>query len=112
MVLNTIIEIDHKNYTENVIVTENNINEVLSLITKYELDWKYVIEGELLIETTVCGIPFLRKSNAVKSIGLDTFGEDYRNRWIKIRASEKGEFFTASYYGGHRMYLDNDQYIG
>lgn len=40
----------------------------------------------------------------VKQIEMDTFGEDYRFGWIKLRTTNKGEFFYSSYHG-KRIYL-------
>lgn len=41
----------------------------------------------------------------VKEIEMDTFGEDYRFGWIKVRYSSKGEYYLSSYYG-KRIYLN------
>jgi len=47
---NTIIEIQYKKYTENVIVTDENVDDVLIhlLSDKDIVDWEYVVEGEIL----------------------------------------------------------------
>lgn len=40
---------------------------------------------------------------------FDTFGEDYRRRWMKIKESTKGCYIMCSYYsvsGSKRIYLD------
>lgn len=41
----------------------------------------------------------------VKMLWLDTFGEDYRNRWVKLRESSKGQYFNMKYLGDERWYL-------
>jgi hypothetical protein len=48
---------------------------------------------------------YKRFGNYVKMIDMDTFGEDYRNNWIKIQESDKGEFFVHQYTGGKRVYI-------
>jgi hypothetical protein len=47
-----------------------------------------------------------RKGDYVRMINMDTFGDRYNNCWIKIYTSSKGEFFTHTYTGGKRVYLD------
>ena len=47
-----------------------------------------------------------RKGNYVRMINLDTFGERYNNCWIKIYTTNKGEYFTHTYTGNKRVYLD------
>lgn len=48
---------------------------------------------------TVDGNIVLRCGDYVKmrDKDFDTFGEDYRNRWIKIRETNKGEYFNSHY---------------
>ena len=67
---NTIIEIDHKNYTENVIVTIGNIKEVKELTSN--LDWKYIFKGEVRMENTIKVIEVKRTRDI-----------DSRCRWAK-----------------------------
>lgn len=40
-----------------------------------------------------------------KEINKDTFGEDYRSKWTKIKESGKGQFFYSAYQG-KRIYLN------
>jgi len=47
-----------------------------------------------------------RVGNKVRMINMDTFGDRYNNCWLKIYTSNKGEFFTHSYTGNKRVYLD------
>jgi len=39
-----------------------------------------------------------------KMVNVDTFGEDYRSVWAKIRTTNKGNYINNSYTGG-RMYI-------
>ena len=69
-------------------------------------------QEEMTIEETLDGIRMERQGDKVRMIEMDTFGEDYRNRWIKIQSTEKGEYFTSYYLGNKRKYLNNDNYMG
>ena len=64
------------------------------------------------IVSTIEGLKVERLGDKVRILEMDTFGEDYRNRWIKLRYTSKGEFFSCYYWGNKRMYLDNDLYMG
>ena len=48
--MNTVIEIQYKKYSENVIVTIENVDEVLDhlLSDKDIVDYEYIVEGEIL----------------------------------------------------------------
>ena len=48
--MNTIIEVNQINYTENVIVNSSNLKEVTEFVKN--LHWSYVIKGDVLIENT------------------------------------------------------------
>jgi hypothetical protein len=61
----------------------------------------------IVIVKTQSGCEFEMFENKVRQIGMDTFGEDYRNRWIKLKESSNGVYFTASYFGNKRIYLAN-----
>jgi hypothetical protein len=52
------------------------------------------------------GAGYERKGDSVRMINMDTFGDSYKNCWIKIYTSSKGEYFTHAYTGGKRVYLD------
>lgn len=52
--VNTIIEVTYENYTENVIVTEDNLTQVRSLIKN--LVWSYVVEGSVIVEKVQKGL--------------------------------------------------------
>lgn len=111
--MTTIIEISYQNYTENVIVTEANLNEVIELTSTNQ--WAYIQEGTVkvpTIETTLEGVEVYRVGNRVKLVNMDTFGEVYRNNWLKVSNTDKGEFFVSSYMGGMRVYLNNSEYMG
>lgn len=49
---------------------------------------------------------FKRCGQYIKMIHMDTFGDNYKNNWIKVQESGKGEFITMSYTGNTRMYLN------
>ncbi len=53
--LNTVIEIQYKKYTENVIVTEQNLDDVLLhlLSDKDIVDYDYVVEGDINLEDEI-----------------------------------------------------------
>jgi hypothetical protein len=42
----------------------------------------------------------------IKFINLDTFGDDYRFNWIKVKENSKGFYIDFEYYGG-RIYIEN-----
>ena len=44
------------------------------------------------------------KGNKIKWVGLDTFGEDYRFRYMTIRENSLGRYVTSEYFGG-RVYI-------
>jgi hypothetical protein len=48
---------------------------------------------------TEMGLIVLRVGDLVRmrDKDFDTYGEDYRNRWMKVRESGKGEFFNSHY---------------
>lgn len=46
------------------------------------------------------------KRNKIKWVGLDTFGEDYRFRYMTIRENSLGRYVTSEYFGG-RVYINN-----
>lgn len=48
---------------------------------------------------------FKRCGDFIKMIDMDTFGENYRNNWVKLKETSKGEYFTSFYTGGKRIYL-------
>jgi hypothetical protein len=52
-------------------------------------------------EFIICG-------NYIKLHNFDTFGENYKARWIKIHETPRGEFFTCSYFNNKRIYLDEE----
>ena len=62
--------------------------------------------GELVCEEGFSVPTLIRKGNKVKMIFIDTFGDGWRNCWVKVRRSDKGEYFTMSYTGNKRTYLD------
>lgn len=65
------------------------------------------VKCEFLAEiVTFEGSKFFRCGRFVKQVSMDTFGDVYRNCWIKIQESSKGEFITSTYIGGGRIYLD------
>lgn len=45
------------------------------------------------------------KGNKIKWVGLDTFGEDYRFRYMTIRENSLGRYVTSEYFGG-RVYIN------
>jgi hypothetical protein len=42
----------------------------------------------------------------IKFINIDTFGDDYRFNWIKVKENSKGFYIDFEYYGG-RIYIEN-----
>ena len=48
---------------------------------------------------------FFRIGDFVKIVNMDKFGDDWRNTWVKVYESSKGEFFKMAYLGGKRTYL-------
>lgn len=46
------------------------------------------------------------KKNKIKWVGLDTFGEDYRFRYMTIRENSLGRYVTSEYFGG-RVYIED-----
>ena len=49
---------------------------------------------------------FKRVGGFVKMVNMDTFGDNYKNNWIKVRRTDKGEYITMLYTGNKRMYLN------
>ena len=43
--------------------------------------------------------------NKIKWVGLDTYGEDYRFRFMKIRENSLGSYVISEYFGG-RVYIN------
>ncbi len=46
------------------------------------------------------------KGNKIKWVGLDTFGEDYRFRYMTIKENSLGRYVTSEYFGG-RVYIED-----
>jgi hypothetical protein len=46
------------------------------------------------------------KGNKIKWVGLDTYGEDYRFRYMTINENSKGRYVTSEYFGGRVYVLD------
>jgi hypothetical protein len=46
------------------------------------------------------------KKNKIRWQGLDTFGEDYRFRFMEIRENSLGRYVTSNYFGG-RVYIES-----
>jgi len=42
----------------------------------------------------------------IKFVNLDTFGDDYRFNWLKVKENSKGFYIEFEYYGG-RIYIEN-----
>ena len=42
----------------------------------------------------------------IKFVNLDTFGDDYRFNWLKVKENSKGFYIDFEYYGG-RIYIEN-----
>jgi hypothetical protein len=59
--MNTIIEVDQINYSENIIVTKENLLEVSNFIKS--LKWSYIVKGEVLIKNTYRILDIVRKRN-------------------------------------------------
>ncbi len=56
--------------------------------------------------TTECGrYTVLRSGDFVRLIAIDTCGDNYRNCWLKVNSTQKGEYFTSTYLGAGRIYL-------
>lgn len=49
---------------------------------------------------------FKRCGDYVKMINMDTFGDNYKNNWIKVKQNTKGEYFIMKYLGNKRIYID------
>ena len=71
---------------------------------------KQLKEDAIEIVETAQGWPVQKLGNKVRQIDLDTFGEDYRNCWIKLQESEKGVFFYSAYFG-KRIYLKDIYFL-
>lgn len=46
------------------------------------------------------------ENDNIKFVGLDTFGEDYRMKWIKVQEKTKGYCIKSAYFGGV-VYIEN-----
>jgi len=46
------------------------------------------------------------KGNKIKWVGLDTYGEDYRFRYMTINENSKGRYVTSKYFGG-KVYIED-----
>jgi hypothetical protein len=46
------------------------------------------------------------ENDKIKFVGLDTFGEDYRMKWVSIRETTKGYSIKYAYFGG-AVYIEN-----
>ena len=46
------------------------------------------------------------KGNKIKWVGLDTFGEDYRFRYMTIKENSIGRYVTSEYFGG-KVYIED-----
>jgi hypothetical protein len=65
---------------------------------------KQLKEDAIEIVETAKGWSVQKLGNKVRQINIDTFGEDYRNCWVKLQESGKGIFFYSAYFG-KRIYL-------
>ena len=46
------------------------------------------------------------KGNKIRWINMDTFGEDYRFRYMTIKENSLGRYVTSEYFGG-RVYIES-----
>ena len=46
------------------------------------------------------------KGNKIRWQGLDTYGEDYRFRFMEMRENSLGTYVLSEYFGG-RVYIQN-----
>jgi L-rhamnose mutarotase len=87
--MNTVIEVQHKNYTENVIVTEGNFYEVIDLLNESGVvDFTVVVEGDIDIFDKISECDYIHNFNAsakVKTI----------NKW-EVQATELEEAFATT----------------
>jgi hypothetical protein len=69
------------------------------MIATVYINNKYYYKKTLTLDCEV-------KGNKIKWVGLDTFGEDYRFRYMTIKENSLGRYVTSEYFGG-RVYIDN-----
>jgi len=51
------------------------------------------------------GDSFYRVGDKVKMTFMDTCEDDWRNNWLKVKETVKGEYIVSKYLGGKREYL-------
>lgn len=97
--INTIIEIKYEHYSENVIVTSENLSEVLELSKKYP--WQYIVKGEIKVPNfyKLMEVKYSRDVNKQCSwetiitgykqctVYLNTFGV---SKWVELPKRETG----------------------
>ena len=69
------------------------------MIATVYINNKYYYKKTLTLDCEV-------KGNKIKWVGLDTFGEDYRFRYMTIKENSLGRYVISEYFGG-RVYIDN-----
>jgi len=93
--MNTIISIEYKNYTENEIVTEDNLCDIIELLLtdKTIIDFEYIIEGnvnlnyELGLTDYLCNFKTPSKVETIERI-YETI-EEAREQFCFTKAEEK-----------------------
>jgi hypothetical protein len=60
---------------------------------------EYFYKRTLILDCEVQG-------NKIKWVGLDTYGEDYRFRFMKMRENSLGTYVISNYFGG-RVYIES-----
>lgn len=69
------------------------------MIATVYINNKYYYKKTLTLDCEV-------KGNKIKWVGLDTFGEDYRFRYMVIKENSLGRYVTSKYFGG-RVYIED-----
>ncbi len=69
------------------------------MIATVYINNKYYYKKTLTLDCEV-------KGNKIKWVGLDTFGEDYRFRYMTIKENSLGRYVTSDYFGG-RVYIQH-----
>jgi len=92
--MNTVISIQYKNYTENEIVTEDNLFDVIDLLLtdKKIINFEYVIEGDVNLDD-VSSTDFLFDYNTPSKVetieGMNETLEELRDTYCYTRAEER-----------------------
>ncbi|MHA2278822.1 MAG: hypothetical protein ACXAC2_23835 [Candidatus Kariarchaeaceae archaeon] len=80
-------------------LAEKKTLEDLRMLLSEEVD--IILDGEMIVGNG----KVIRCGDVVKIIGADTFGDDYRFGWIKLKETMRGEYFTCKYYDNKRIYI-------